>query len=229
MPGEGRGDSLAGMTLLRSRVGRGEPAGLGPSAMRDLLRHVSEALERGRELILCQVVETRGSTPQKAGRPDARRSRRRPGRHARRRLRRGRGQAEGDPPDRRPGRRAAHVRPRPRLRLGRRPDLRRQDGDPGRGAAGARAPRRTSGRYQSLLEAGRGMHRGGRRRSRAAAAGPRRGAASSSMPTGRAVAGWPTRTARAACATGRARSTERPRPAVRRGWPTCRPCRASAW
>src|SRR4051795_21775 len=35
--------------------------------MRDLLRHVIESLERGRELILCQVVETRGSTPQKAG------------------------------------------------------------------------------------------------------------------------------------------------------------------
>src|SRR3954463_10560963 len=35
--------------------------------MRELLRHVGEALERGRELIVCQVVETRGSTPQKAG------------------------------------------------------------------------------------------------------------------------------------------------------------------
>ena len=35
--------------------------------MRELLRHVSQALERGRELIICQVVETRGSTPQKAG------------------------------------------------------------------------------------------------------------------------------------------------------------------
>ena len=35
--------------------------------MRDLLRHLIENLERGRELILCQVVETRGSTPQKAG------------------------------------------------------------------------------------------------------------------------------------------------------------------
>ena len=35
--------------------------------MRDLLRHLNQSLERGRELILCQVVETRGSTPQKAG------------------------------------------------------------------------------------------------------------------------------------------------------------------
>lgn len=35
--------------------------------MRDLLRHVTDSLEQGGEPILCQVVETRGSTPQKAG------------------------------------------------------------------------------------------------------------------------------------------------------------------
>ncbi len=35
--------------------------------MRDLLRQLTESLERGREPIVCQVVETRGSTPQKAG------------------------------------------------------------------------------------------------------------------------------------------------------------------
>src|SRR3954447_6626059 len=35
--------------------------------MRDLLRHLNDTLERDRELILCQVVETRGSTPQKSG------------------------------------------------------------------------------------------------------------------------------------------------------------------
>ena len=35
--------------------------------MRDVLRSLIEALEQDRELILCQVVETRGSTPQKAG------------------------------------------------------------------------------------------------------------------------------------------------------------------
>jgi xanthine dehydrogenase accessory factor len=35
--------------------------------MRDLIRHLIEALEQDRELIVCQVVETRGSTPQKAG------------------------------------------------------------------------------------------------------------------------------------------------------------------
>jgi xanthine dehydrogenase accessory factor len=35
--------------------------------MRDLVHHLIGALEEGRELIVCQVVETRGSTPQKAG------------------------------------------------------------------------------------------------------------------------------------------------------------------
>src|SRR5438552_1712289 len=35
--------------------------------MRDIVRQLIEALEQDRELILCQVVETRGSTPQKAG------------------------------------------------------------------------------------------------------------------------------------------------------------------
>ena len=35
--------------------------------MRDLLSDLTNALEQGREVIVCQVVETRGSTPQKAG------------------------------------------------------------------------------------------------------------------------------------------------------------------
>jgi xanthine dehydrogenase accessory factor len=35
--------------------------------MRDVLRQLIQALEQDRELMLCQVVETRGSTPQKAG------------------------------------------------------------------------------------------------------------------------------------------------------------------
>jgi xanthine dehydrogenase accessory factor len=35
--------------------------------MREVVRHLIQSLETGRELILCQVVETRGSTPQKAG------------------------------------------------------------------------------------------------------------------------------------------------------------------
>jgi xanthine dehydrogenase accessory factor len=35
--------------------------------MRELVRYLINALEQDRELIVCQVVETRGSTPQKAG------------------------------------------------------------------------------------------------------------------------------------------------------------------
>jgi xanthine dehydrogenase accessory factor len=35
--------------------------------MRELLRYLTDALEQGREPVVCQVVETRGSTPQKAG------------------------------------------------------------------------------------------------------------------------------------------------------------------
>ncbi len=36
-------------------------------SMRDVVQRLIRALEQDRELILCQVVETRGSTPQKAG------------------------------------------------------------------------------------------------------------------------------------------------------------------
>lgn len=35
--------------------------------MRELVRQLNHALERDRPMVLCQVVETRGSTPQKAG------------------------------------------------------------------------------------------------------------------------------------------------------------------
>ena len=35
--------------------------------MRDLLRHLIDCLESGREVVFCRVVATRGSTPQKAG------------------------------------------------------------------------------------------------------------------------------------------------------------------
>jgi xanthine dehydrogenase accessory factor len=37
------------------------------NAMRELLRTLTETLDSGRVALLCQVVETRGSTPQKAG------------------------------------------------------------------------------------------------------------------------------------------------------------------
>ena len=35
--------------------------------MRDLMRHLTDSLESGRDVLLCRVVATRGSTPQKAG------------------------------------------------------------------------------------------------------------------------------------------------------------------
>jgi xanthine dehydrogenase accessory factor len=35
--------------------------------MRDVVRHLIKGLEQNRELIVCQLLETRGSTPQKAG------------------------------------------------------------------------------------------------------------------------------------------------------------------
>src|SRR3954451_11649216 len=35
--------------------------------MRDVVKRLTGTLEQGREQIVCQVVETRGSTPQKAG------------------------------------------------------------------------------------------------------------------------------------------------------------------
>src|SRR6516165_7201494 len=35
--------------------------------MRDLLAELTQALENGRDCVYCFVVETRGSTPQKAG------------------------------------------------------------------------------------------------------------------------------------------------------------------
>ena len=38
-----------------------------PQLMRDVIGRLIEILERGGEAIVCQVVETRGSTPQKAG------------------------------------------------------------------------------------------------------------------------------------------------------------------
>src|SRR6516225_6845071 len=35
--------------------------------MRDLLRELTAALDQGRDCVYCSLVETRGSTPQKAG------------------------------------------------------------------------------------------------------------------------------------------------------------------
>src|SRR5260370_17623799 len=35
--------------------------------MRELLRELTAALDRGRDCVYCSLIETRGSTPQKAG------------------------------------------------------------------------------------------------------------------------------------------------------------------
>ncbi len=48
--------------LAGPATGRG-----GSKGMRDVVRQLIHALEQDRPLVLCQVVETRGSTPQKAG------------------------------------------------------------------------------------------------------------------------------------------------------------------
>src|SRR3982751_1722892 len=57
-----RQDSLGFLAKpARSETDRRDPR------MRDLLRHLTDVLERGREALLCQVVQTKGSTPQKAG------------------------------------------------------------------------------------------------------------------------------------------------------------------
>ena len=105
--------------------------------MRDVVRQLIQALEQDRPLILCQVVETRGSTPQKAGAmmvvdPDGGQIGTLGGGCVENEVKqKALRQLDGTSAA------AALVRPRPRLRLGRRPDLRRQDGD--RLAAGARA------------------------------------------------------------------------------------------
>src|SRR5260370_38128776 len=39
----------------------------GPIPMRELLRELTAALDKGRDFVYCSLVETRGSTPQKAG------------------------------------------------------------------------------------------------------------------------------------------------------------------
>ncbi len=85
-----------------------------------MLQRLTDALRRGREQIVCQVVETKGSTPQKAGAlmvvdPDGGQAGTLGGGCVE-----GRGEAAGDPPDRARTETEIHsVHPRPRLRLGR--------------------------------------------------------------------------------------------------------------
>src|SRR5262245_9230257 len=54
-------DSLGGNVCDTARRARRNPP------MRELLRRLDDALSAGGERIVCQVVETKGSTPQKAG------------------------------------------------------------------------------------------------------------------------------------------------------------------
>ena len=67
LPGGRRRDSLAGVCDAIAVRGRSIGGDGGTGAMREVLRQLIGALEGGREQLICQVVETRGSTPQKAG------------------------------------------------------------------------------------------------------------------------------------------------------------------
>ena len=186
--------------------------------MRDVVRHLIDALEQGRELILCQVVETRGSTPQKAGALMVVDPGRRPGRHARRRLRRERGQAERDPPARRrPGRSLqSFVLDH---------DYAWADGLICGGkmviVTEALARRRAARLLPRLLRparGGRGVHRGRRRRSRAARAACRSGGRFLFDADGDRFARAGRRGRSAKASPSRiAPLTDRPRPAVRGG------------
>ena len=87
--------------------------------MRDVIGHLIKILERGGEAIVCQVVETRGSTPQKAGAimvvgPTE------DGRNAGRGLCRERGEDQGAQAALERNRGRSLIRPGPRLCLGRR-------------------------------------------------------------------------------------------------------------
>ena len=112
-----------------------------PGFMRELLAELTAALDQKRACVYCAVVETRGSTPQKAGAAMLVLSRRQSARHARRRLRRGRSQAASAARagERRPEARSADVLSRRQLRLGRRTDLRRPHEHPRRSARSLRA------------------------------------------------------------------------------------------
>ena len=139
------------------------------TAMRELLAELVRALDEGRPCVYCSVVETRGSTPQKAGAamlvfPDGGQVGTLGGgcveaevkRKALRTL-----AGDGDA-----AARGAHLLPRRQLRLGRRPDLRRPHEHPRRPADRSRRTGRapTIGRFAQLVEAGARLHRGGRRR-----------------------------------------------------------------
>ena len=158
--------------------------------MREVVRHLIQSLERDRELILCQVVETRGSTPQKAGAlmvvdPGGGQVGTLGGgcveNEVKQKAIRQLGASRGDAPV---------VRPRSRLRLGRRPDLRRQDGDRHRGPARDRAAATTSARSTACSRPGKGSPRPSSSIPSESRARPSAGD-SSSVPTRRCRASWP--------------------------------------
>src|SRR4029079_16962960 len=64
LPGSRRGRRAEGQPRFRPRRRRSDDGGI---AMRELLAELTTALARRRPCVYCAVVETRGSTPQKAG------------------------------------------------------------------------------------------------------------------------------------------------------------------
>ena len=156
-----------------------EAIGVGPAAvggleddrggipMLEVLGPLVAALESGRAVAFCQVVATRGSTPQKAGAmmlldPDGGQVGTLGGGCVEAEVKR---KVAGA--DRPRGVGAAPVRPRPRPGVGRRPDLRRPDGDPRRLPGRARPARLLSG-LSRADRGGVGADRGHRARPAAA-------------------------------------------------------------
>ena len=132
--------------------------------MRELLAELTEPWTAGRACVYCSVVETRGSTPQKAGAamlvfPDGSQGGTLGGGCVEAEVKR---QALRTPRRRRRRRAAAaHLLPGRQLRLGRRPDLRRPHEHPGRPA---RRRERVASRgllppFRALVEAGRAAPR----------------------------------------------------------------------
>ena len=170
--------------------------------MRDVIRHLIKILETGGEAIVCQVVETRGSTPQKAGSmmivdPDGGQGGTLGGGCVENEVKTkamqqiSSGAAGG-----------SLVRARPRLRLGRRLDLRRADG--GDHSAGARAGAARVFPYDRQVSRGwRRLHRGGRARPGSSGRASRRQALSLRrrwLPEGQPAVG---RRSRGACVADR--------------------------
>ena len=188
--------------------------------MRELLAELTAALGRRLPCVYCAVVETRGSTPQKAGAamlvyPDGTQAGTLGGgcveAEVKRRALHG---LNADRPARGP-----HLLPRRRLRLGRRPDLRRPDDHPG---PPAHVRRPASRRRRPLLPPAarprrprRRLHRG-RGRSATRPACPSATATCSTPPANRSPTSRTGPRGRRSSAD-LAPLTSRPRPATRQG------------